>query len=86
MPHQPPGAGAQAGERHHDRAGRPARGAEGGRAHTEASEGTCHGDGDKESKAKLRPLGERVAKAGGAPQWVRGRSLAATLIAWLETK
>jgi hypothetical protein len=44
------------------------------------------GNGDAESKKKLRPLGERVAKAGGAPQWVRGRSLAATLIAWLETK
>jgi hypothetical protein len=42
------------------------------------------GDGDAESKKKLRPLGERVAKAGGAPQWVQGRALAATLAAWIE--
>ena len=43
----------------------------------------ANGEGTKETRAALRPLGERVAKAGGAPQWVRGRSLAATLTAWL---
>jgi hypothetical protein len=44
------------------------------------------GNGDAESKKKLRPLGERVVEAGGAKQWVRGRSLAATLAAWIEEK
>lgn len=43
----------------------------------------ANGDGDTDSKAKLRKLAERV---NGAPQWTRGRSLAATLVAWLETK
>jgi hypothetical protein len=46
----------------------------------------AQGDGDTESKAKLRPLGERVVEAGGARQWVGGRQLAATLTAWLEQR
>jgi hypothetical protein len=46
----------------------------------------AQGDGDAESRKKVRPLGERVAKAGGAPQWVRGRPLAAILVAWIESK
>jgi hypothetical protein len=43
----------------------------------------ANGDGDKDSKAKLRKLAERV---NGAPQWTRGRALASTLTAWLEVK
>jgi hypothetical protein len=45
---------------------------------------TATGNGDKEAKAKLRPLAARVREAGGAPQWTSGRPLAATLVAWLE--
>jgi hypothetical protein len=43
----------------------------------------AEGNGSKEAKAKLRKLAERVA---GAPQWTRGRPLAATITAWLEQK
>jgi hypothetical protein len=41
------------------------------------------GKGSKEAKAKLRTIAENV---NGAPQWTRGRSLAATLVAWLEQR
>ena len=44
------------------------------------------GNNDKDTRAKLRPLGQRVVKAGGAKQWCTGRPLAATLTAWLEQK
>jgi hypothetical protein len=44
------------------------------------------GSGDKDVRAALRPLGQRVIAAGGAKQWVSGRPLAATLTAWLEAK
>jgi hypothetical protein len=44
----------------------------------------AQGDGTKEAKSKLKPLGDRVLAAGGARQWVRGRPLAATLTAWIE--
>jgi hypothetical protein len=44
------------------------------------------GNGDAEAKKKVRPLGDRVAAAGGAKQWVRGKYLAATLVAWLDEK
>jgi hypothetical protein len=43
----------------------------------------AQGDGDAEAKKKLRTLAERV---DGAPQWTRGRPLAATITAWLEAK
>jgi hypothetical protein len=46
----------------------------------------AQGNGDKEVRAALRPLGQRVVAAGGAKQWVSGRPLAATLVAWLEQK
>jgi hypothetical protein len=41
------------------------------------------GKGSKEAKAKLRTIAEKV---NGAPQWTRGRSLAATLVAWIDAK
>jgi len=44
----------------------------------------AQGSGDKDVRAALRPLGQRVVAAGGAKQWVTGRALAATLAAWLE--
>jgi hypothetical protein len=43
----------------------------------------AQGNGDAESKKKLRKLAERVQ---GAPQWTRGRPLAAAITAWLEQK
>lgn len=43
----------------------------------------ANGDGDAESKKALRTIAEQV---NGAPQWTRGRPLAATLVAWLESK
>jgi hypothetical protein len=49
-----------------------------------ALKGYATGNGDKDVRAALRPLGQRVVDAGGARQWVTGRALAATLTAWLE--
>jgi hypothetical protein len=51
-----------------------------------ALKGYATGSGDKEVRAALRPLGQRIVEAGGAKQWVTGRPLAATLTAWLEAK
>jgi integrase len=51
-----------------------------------ALKGYATGSDDKEVRTALRPLGQRVVAAGGAKQWVTGRSLAATLTAWLEQK
>jgi hypothetical protein len=51
-----------------------------------ALKGYATGHGDKDVRAALRPLGQRVVAAGGAKQWVTGRPLAATLTAWLEAK
>jgi hypothetical protein len=44
------------------------------------------GNSDPKTARKLGPLAERVRKAGGAPQWTRGKFLAATLVAWLDEK
>jgi hypothetical protein len=41
----------------------------------------ANGNGDAEAKKKLRTIAETIT---GAPQWTRGRSLAATLVAWIE--
>ena len=41
----------------------------------------ANGKGSKEAKAKLRTIAEKV---NGAPQWTRGRPLAAALVAWIE--
>jgi hypothetical protein len=46
----------------------------------------ANGSGDKEVRAALKPLGQRVVDTGAARQWVTGRCLAATLVAWLEVK
>jgi hypothetical protein len=46
----------------------------------------AQGSSDKELRAALRPLGQRVVEAGGAKQWVTGRPLASTLVAWLEQR
>jgi hypothetical protein len=44
------------------------------------------GNSDPKTARKLAPLAERVRANGGAPQWTRGKYLAATLVAWLDEK
>jgi hypothetical protein len=41
-----------------------------------ALKGYAQGNGDKDVRAALRPLGQRVIAAGWAKRWVRGRPLA----------
>src|ERR671914_1777715 len=44
------------------------------------------GSVDCKDTRKLAPLAERVRANGGAPQWTRGKYLAATLVARIEAK